>query len=90
MPNFMVVRFLTSEITWRRQTDRQTNKQTNKQTDKAIYIVDCRTNEYFKNIIFDNNNGDNNEDDNNGDIDNENMYTYFGDDDCSVEGINIS
>ena len=50
---------------------------------KVTYLYDyCRTNEYFKNIIFDNNNGDNNEDDNNGDIDNENMYTYFGDDDC--------
>ena len=49
---------------------------------KVTYLYDCRTNEYFKNIIFDNNDGDNNEDDNNGDIDNENMYTYFGDDDC--------
>ena len=36
MPNFMIARFQTSEITWRRQTNRQTDKQ----TDKAIYIVD--------------------------------------------------
>ena len=49
---------------------------------KVTYLYDCRTNEYFKNITFDNNDGDNNEDDNNGDIGNENMYTYFGDDDC--------
>ena len=52
---------------------------------KLHIIYDCRTNEYFKIIIFDDNdddNSDNNEDDNNGDGDNENMYSYFGDDDC--------
>ena len=39
----MIVRFQTSEITWRRQTDKQTNKQTHTQTNKAIYIVDTFT-----------------------------------------------
>ena len=47
---------------------------------KGTYLYDYRTNEYLKNIIFNNNDdGDDNEDDNNGDVDNENMYTYFGD-----------
>ena len=36
MPNFMIVRFQTSEITWNKQTDRQTDKQ----TDNVIYYVD--------------------------------------------------
>ena len=49
-----------------------------------LHIYDCRTNEYFKNIIFYNNDdGDDNEDDNNGDVDNENMYTYFGDEEIN-------
>ena len=38
MPNFIIVRVHTSEITRDIHTDRQTDKQINRQTDNAIYI----------------------------------------------------
>ena len=37
MPNFIIVRVQTSEITHNKETDRQTDKQTDAQTDNAIY-----------------------------------------------------
>ena len=48
MPNFMIVRFQTSEITWNKQTDTQTDRQ----TDKANYYVDYRALNAMKGAPF--------------------------------------